>query len=213
MPSAQLLKATLPNAENPMTTESTSTVKQVTRIAAGDDRTVYDHVSITLHWLTAALVLTQFVLALTWDGFARPTHRLMVAAHMSFGIVLAAVIVFRIAWRAIPGHQTVPAVSGWTDVASRAVHYLLYAMLAAEAVLGFMLRWGGNESMNFFGLLMAPPFAPFSKATEHLIEELHEANGWAIVLLAGAHAAAALYHHYVLRDPVLSRMLPSARKH
>jgi cytochrome b561 len=74
-----------------------------------------------------------------------------------------------------------------------------------------VLRWAGNESMSFFGLLMPPPFAPFSKSTHHLIGDLHELNGWAIIVLAAVHAAAALYHHYVLRDQVLSRMLPSAR--
>lgn len=195
-----------------MPTESTSTVKQVTGIAAGDDRTIYDPVSIALHWLTAVLVLTQFALAETWEWFARPTHRLMVDAHMSFGIILSAVIVFRIVWRVLPGHRVTPAVPGWAGMAARAVHSLLYAMLVAEAVLGFVLRWAGNESMGFFGLLLPPPFAPFSKPARHLIEELHELNGWAIVILAAAHAAAALYHHYVLRDPVLSRMLPARKR-
>jgi cytochrome b561 len=137
----------------------------------------------------------------------------MIVSHMSFGIILSAVIVARLAWRLLPGHQVAPAVSGWTEMASRAVHYLLYAMLAAEAVLGFVLRWAGDESMSFFGLLIPPPFAPFSKAAHHQLGELHELNGWAIIILAAGHAAAALYHHYVLRDRVLSRMLPAVREH
>ena len=195
-----------------MTNDSISPARELARIAAGDDRTVYDTVSIVLHWLTAALVLTQFVLAETWDWFARPTHSTMVVLHMSFGIVLSAVVVIRIVWRMMPGHQAAPAVTGWADIASRAVHFLLYAMLVAEAVLGFVLRWAGDESMSFFGLLLPPPFAPFSKAAQHLIEELHELNGWAIIILAAGHTAAALYHHYVLRDPVLSRMLPPVRR-
>ena len=196
-----------------MNNDSISPTRELARIAAGDDRTIYDTVSIVLHWLTAALVLTQFVLAETWEWFARPTHGTMVVLHMSFGIILSAVIVFRIVWRMLPGHQVAPVVTGWADIASRAVHYLLYAMLVAEAVLGFVLRWAGDESMSFFGLLIAPPFAPFSKTAQHLIEELHELNGWAIIILAAGHAAAALYHHYVLRDPVLSRMLPPVRRH
>ena len=186
-------------------------LKTATRIAAGDDRTQYDPFAITLHWLTVALVLTQFGLAETWDWFAKPTHHLMVVAHMSFGIILTVVIVTRIAWRLVPGHQMPPAVSGWMEIASKAVHYLLYAMLASEAVLGFVLRWSGNESMSFFGLQIPPPFAPFSKPAHRLIGDIHEWNGWAIVILAAGHAAAALYHHYVLRDRVLSRMLPAAR--
>jgi cytochrome b561 len=181
-----------------------------TRIAAGDDRTQYDAVAITLHWLTVALVLAQFGLSQTWDWFGKPTERLMVTAHMSFGILLAAVIVARVGWRLVPGHQMPPAVSGWVELASKAVHWLLYAMLAAEAVLGFLLRWSGNEAMSFFGLQIPPPFAPFSKPAHRLIGDLHNWNGWAIVILATGHAAAALYHHYVLHDRILSRMLPAA---
>jgi len=183
-------------------------VETATRIAAGDDRTRYDGFAIALHWLTVLLVLTQFVLAETWSWYARPTRHVMVIAHMSFGIILTAVIVVRIVWRLIPGHQMPPAVSGWVELASKAVHYLLYFMLAAEAVLGFVLRWGGKESMSFFGLQIPPPFPPFSRPVHELIGDIHHWNGWAVVILAFGHAAAALYHHYGLHDRVLSRMLP-----
>jgi cytochrome b561 len=195
-----------------MNTDTKPTLDQVTQVAAGDDRTVYDNFAIALHWLTVLLVLSQFALAETWSWFARPTRHLMIVTHMSFGIILSAVIVVRIVWRLIPGHQVPAAVSGWTELAAKAVHYLLYAMLAFEAILGFVLRWSGHEAMSFFGLLIAPPFAPFSKPAHHLIGEIHNLNGWAIIILAFGHAAAALYHHYVLRDRVLSRMLPAMRE-
>ncbi|MBP2302119.1 cytochrome b561 [Azospirillum picis] len=92
-------------------------------------------------------------------------------------------------------------------------HYMLYALLAAEACLGFLLRWSGNEAMSFFGILIQPPFPPFSKDGHRLVGEIHEWVGWTIVILAAGHAAAALYHHYVLRDDVLRRMLPDGRAH
>jgi cytochrome b561 len=189
----------------------TSAAETATRIAAGDDRTSYDSFAIALHWLTMALVLTQFTLAETWGWYARPTRHLMIVAHMSFGIMLSAVIVIRIVWRLIPGHQMPPAASGWVELASKGGHYLLYAILLAEALLGFLLRWSGNEAMSFFGLQIPPPFAPFSRPAHELIGEIHDWNGWAIIILAAGHAAAALYHHYVLHDRVLSRMLPLVR--
>lgn len=195
-----------------MKPDAAPVINKVTRAAAGDDRTVYDKFSVFLHWMTVLLVVSQFALAETWEWFARPVRHSMVVAHMSFGIILSAVIIVRILWRLIPGHQIPPSVSGWTALASRGAHYLLYAMLAAEATLGFVLRWAGDESMSFFGLQMPPPFAPFSKSMHHLIGELHESNGWAIIILASGHAAAALYHHYVLRDRVLARMLPAVRE-
>jgi len=181
-----------------------------TRIAAGDDGTDYDRVAIALHWATALLVLVQFVLAQTWGLFGRPAHHVMVVGHMSFGILLTAVIIARLAWRLIPGHQMPSIVAGWVGLASKAVHYLLYGLLAAEAVLGFVLRWAGGEEMSFFGLLIPSPIAEVSRAAHHQIEELHENVGWAIIILAVLHAAAALYHHYVLRDRVLLRMAPWA---
>lgn len=52
--------------------------------------------AITLHWLTVALALAQFTLAQTWEWFGRPTRHLMMAAHISFGIILTGVIVIRI---------------------------------------------------------------------------------------------------------------------
>ncbi|PPQ35840.1 cytochrome b [Rhodopila globiformis] len=182
-----------------------------TRIAAGDDRTRYDGVARTLHWLTALLVLVQFGLAEAWDLPARPGKHLMIVAHMSFGILLALVLAARIAWRLMPGHQMPAAVAGWVERASKAVHYLLYALLVVQAVLGFVLRWSGNEAMSFFGLLIPPPFAPFPKPAHHLIGAAHNCIGWTIVILAAGHALAALFHHFVLHDDVLWRMLPGRR--
>lgn len=191
-----------------MTRETEGPFGVITRVAAGDDGTDYDPVAIALHWATALLVLVQFLLSQTWGLFGRPTHHLMVVAHMSFGIILTVVIVGRILWRLIPGHQVPAIVYGWVGVASKVVHYILYGLLAAEAVLGFVLRWSGGEDMSFFGLPIASPIAQVSRAAHHQIGELHENIGWAIVLLAAGHAAAALYHHYSLHDRVLLRMLP-----
>jgi cytochrome b561 len=182
-----------------------------TRILAGDDGTNYDRVAMTLHWTTVVLVLVQLGLSQLWGLFGRPAHHLMVVAHMSFGMILAAVIALRIIWRLIPGHQMPAIVAGWTELASKAVHYLLYALLASEAALGFVLRWSGNEEMSFFGLLIGPPFAPFTRPAHQQIADLHEKVGWAIIIIAAGHAAAALYHHYVVKDRVLLRMLPTRR--
>jgi cytochrome b561 len=181
---------------------------QATRIAAGDDRTQYDSFSILLHWITVILVLAQFGLAQTWGFAPKPTRHLMIVSHMSFGILLSAVLIVRIGWRLLPGHESPAAAVGWIERAAKGGHYLLYALLVSEAVLGFVLRWSGNESMSFFGLPIPSPFAPTDKATHHAIGEAHDFIGWTIIVIAAVHAAAALFHHFVLRDDVLKRMLP-----
>ena len=171
----------------------------------------YDKVAITLHWLTALLVVIQFALGQTWDWFPRPTRHLMIATHMSFGIILTLVVLARLLWRFVLRHHVASLELGLVRIASTTVHYLLYALLATEAVLGFLSRWEGNEAMSFFGVQIPPPFTGSGQKMAHQLQDIHNWVGWTIVVVAVGHALAALYHYYVLKDRVLGRMLPAAR--
>lgn len=183
-----------------------------TRIAAGDDQTNYDNVSIALHWLTALLVVTQFALAETWDWFGRGTRGSMQTLHISLGILLTAVIAARLIWRWIPGHQRSSIASGWMETASKGVHYLLYLLLVVQIGLGFAWRWAQGHPASFFGLFGVPnPLGAIDKPTRHIIANLHDYVAWTIIVVAAGHALAALYHHYFLKDRVLGRMLPAVR--
>ena len=182
-----------------------------TRIAAGDDGSNYDRVAIALHWATAFLVIANFVLAETWDWFAKPAKGLMEDTHMSFGVLLTAVVIARLVWRWMPGHQVSSLEAGWMRIASKSTHYLFYIFLVAEAALGFAFRWGAGRPMEFFGLGIPPLIGEIARPLRRELRELHEWIGWAIIILASVHALAALYHHYVLKDRVLKRMLPAAR--
>ncbi|HEV2594814.1 MAG TPA: cytochrome b [Sphingomicrobium sp.] len=191
-----------------------STLQTATRIAAGDDKTDYDNVAIFLHWATALLVLFQFASAEIWDALTKPTREITQSLHISAGILLAAVIIARLIWRLIPGHQRPSIVSGWVETASKGVHYLLYALLVVQAGLGFAFRWAQKEPLSFFGLFAIPsPLGTADKATRHALHGFHVKVGWAIVIIVLGHAFAALYHHYKLQDRVLGRMLPLARRH
>lgn len=182
-----------------------------TRIAAGDDGRNYDTIAVCLHWLTAILVVVQFTLGQTWDWFPRPTRHMMIVTHMSFGIILATVVLARLLWRFVLLHSLPSLETGLVRIASTAVHLLLYALLVTEAVLGFLSRWEGNEAMSLFGLQIPPPFTGTGEEAAHQLQDIHNWVGWAIVILAFGHALAALYHHYFLKDRVLQRMLPLAR--
>jgi cytochrome b561 len=184
-----------------------------TRIAAGDDKTNYDDVAVALHWATAILVVIQFLFGVTWDYFAKPMRQEMQTLHISLGVLLTAVVVARIVWRLMPGHQRPAIVSGWVKLASKGVHYLLYLLLVVQAGLGFAWRWAQGHEVGFFGLFAIPgPYGALARPTRHLLSEFHEKIAWGIAIIAVGHALAALYHHYRLRDRVLGRMLPAARR-
>jgi cytochrome b561 len=195
-----------------MTIHQEAPFAAATRIAAGDDGSNYDDVAVALHWATAILVVIQFLLGVTWDYFPKPTVGEMQSLHISLGVLLTAVILARIVWRLMPGHQRSAIVSGWVELASKGVHYLLYLLLVVQACLGFAWRWAQGHPVSLFGLFAIPgPYGVLERPTRHLIAESHKYIAWTIVIIAFGHALAALYHHYALKDRVLERMLPAAR--
>lgn len=183
-----------------------------TRIAAGDDGTNYDRVAIGLHWATAVLVLVQFLTAFTWDWFPRETRETLQQLHVSLGVILTAVIVARVTWRLMPGHQVSSLEVGWVKIASKSVHYLLYVALVVQAGLGLVIGWASGHAIHVFGLPIPSPIPTLDRPFRHELREIHQWLGYGIVIVAFGHALAALYHHYALRDRVLGRMFPPARK-
>ncbi len=167
----------------------------------------YDALTRALHWITAVLVVTLYGLAQLW-GFAgkgTPLRHGMQLTHVSLGVLLTLVLVVRIFWRASSA-STRLANAGWSGLAAKAVHLLLYALLATQAFLGWNFQWSIGQPLSFFGLFPIP--SPFDYGTEgwRTFAFLHYWTANAILILAGLHAAVALGHHYVLRDGVLARM-------
>lgn len=170
----------------------------------------YDRATIAFHWLTAVLVVGLFALAETWEFLPRgtPTRKLLQSVHISFGLLFAAVFVLRVIWRLSAGRKLPPAVTGWLRVTSTGMHGLLYLLMAAQIILGFLFRWAQGEPFAFLGLFDVPTLIAIDHEQRRFIGGLHNTVGWSIIVLAFLHALAGLIHHYVLRDGVLRRMLP-----
>jgi len=165
----------------------------------------YDRLSISLHWITAILVVVLYLLAEAWEFLEKgtpPRHALQ-ALHVSLGLVLTVVIAVRIPWRVLVGRRLPQATPGLLGYAATAVHYLLYLLLIVQIVLGFVFRWAQDEALSFFGLFTIPSPFVFSTEQRHNFGELHETIGTLIIVIAAGHMAAALFHYYVFHDPAL----------
>ena len=172
---------------------------------ARPDGEPHDALTRSFHWATAFLVVTLYGLYLVWERLPKgDAKHLMIVSHLSLGAVLTAVLVGRIAWRSSP-KSTAQAHDGLQGLAARAVHLLLYVALAGQVLLGWNFRWAQGQPMSVFGLLVPSPFG-YPDGARHTIATLHYWLGTALIVLAAVHAAAALFHHFVLRDDVLRRM-------
>lgn len=169
----------------------------------------YDRRTIFLHWLTAGLIVVLWGSAQVIDFFPSGAPRVSVrSTHIALGVVLGLVLVARIVWRSGGGAKLPPADNGWMGLLATGVHYLLYALVALMILCGLVNAWVRGDSV--YGLFKLVSFAPGDRATRQFVGGLHELGANLILAAAGLHAAAALLHHFVLRDGVLRRMLPRA---
>jgi cytochrome b561 len=169
----------------------------------------YDRATILLHWLIAILVVVLMATALVWN-YVTPRDRtwrpILESAHVSLGILFAVALLVRIVWR-LAGARWLPPEQGLSGYLSRVMYLVLYVLMAAVTVDGFVLRWYQGETFTFFGLFDMPALLARDRPTAGLWEQAHNVMAWAIVILAGGHSIAALWHRYVMRDHVLGRML------
>ncbi|WLS77716.1 cytochrome b [Erwinia pyri] len=176
--------------------------------------THYDKITLTLHWLTALDVIFLFASFQVWSRLEKGTplrHNLQ-SLHISFGLLLALLMVFRIIWRASKGRRLPPASpSRAAHIGAKSVHGLLYLLLVAQVTLGFLFRWAQGAPFSFFGLGDLSELLYIDGSLRKLLGALHYYNAWLLILLAGGHAAMALLHHYVLRDGTLKRMIPKLK--
>lgn len=167
----------------------------------------YDSATIVLHWLTATLVVLLWCIGQGVGFLPRGSVRVTAwSLHIVLGLALAVVLLARIAWRSGSGTRLPAAGSGWLGRLATAMHHGLYALLVATVVLGVINAWVHGNTV--FGLFTFPKPVPGDAGLRHTIFEIHADLADITVIVAGLHAAAALAHHYLLRDSVLRRMLP-----
>jgi cytochrome b561 len=167
----------------------------------------YDATTIFFHWATAVLVVTQWLGAQTIDWFPRGPLRVDArSVHITFGVLLAALLVARLAWRMTAGRRLPLADKGALNVVAKGTHWTLYALLAAMVLAGMFLTWTRGDSL--FNLFSIPAYDPGNRALADRVQDVHGTIGWIILAVAGVHAAAALVHRYLWHDGVLARMLP-----
>ncbi len=170
----------------------------------------YDTKSIWLHWLTAGLVITLWIVGQTIDWFPRGTPRVIIRSlHISGGSILALLLFYRLWWRNFGGVKLPPASEGMLQVLAKTIHVALYAALFATVTLGLANAWVRGD--NLFDLVRIPAFDPGNKVLRNDVEEWHGLAANILLALAGLHAGAALLHHFFWKDTVLRRMLPERK--
>src|SRR6056297_158130 len=163
-----------------------------------------------LHWLVVFGITAQFVWAWRIDeADSIRTQFALVNQHKSIGMTVLALVVIRLLWRAFNRPPPFPSsMSAWEKIAAFTAHWLLYALILAMPLSGWMYTSAAGFGPELFGLLEIPALVDQNDRLEKVFGAMHEWLAICILALVSIHVLAALRHQFVLKDGLLKRMLP-----
>lgn len=170
----------------------------------------YTRTAIALHWLIALLVFCAFPLGVYMHDLPFSPGRLkLYSYHKWLGVTVFLLAVVRVAWRI--GHPVPPPPAGmpaWQRIASVATHHLLYVLILAVPVSGWLMSSAKGFQTVYLGMIPLPDLLTKDKELGDMLTTVHQALNFTLAALVTVHVAAALKHQFVDRDEVLGRMIP-----
>ena len=164
----------------------------------------------TLHWLIVLLIITQWVIMQRAEALPLGSAKVFVIGmHKSFGMTILALAIVRLVWRWM---NPVPTLEGmaknWESVLAKASHLLLYALIFALPLSGWLMSSARGFPVAWFNQFTFPDLVARDEALYRQMQDLHHLLFYALVCVALLHIAGAFKHHFIDRNEVLKRMLP-----
>lgn len=178
-----------------------------------DIRQRFSGLSIFLHWAMVLLISAVYACILLRENYPKGTDMRegLKTWHFMLGLTVLALVIVRIIARLLNRRPPItPEPPVWQAALAKVTHFALYAFMLAMPIAGWVILSAAGKVIPFFGLELPALIGP-SKALAGQVKELHEAFGTIGYFLIGLHAVAALFHHYIVKDDTLRRMLPGRR--
>jgi len=168
---------------------------------------------VVLHWLTALFLLIAAALILTRDEVSgRALKMWLLEGHRHFGLFVLVLLVVRIGLRIrlgkLPSDNASSRLVRWLAALT---HVAMYSLLLAQPLLGWALSNAQDKAVHLFGMTL-PALVGADEDLADTLQTWHQDAAWLLLGLISLHIAAALWHHFVLRDGVLRMMLPQRRR-
>ena len=170
--------------------------------------TRYSTPAIVLHWLVALLIFAAFPLGVYMHELPlSPVKLKLYSYHKWIGITILLLVAIRLSWRLTHTPPLLPdSVAAWQRRASAIVHGLLYLLMIAIPLSGWLMSSAKGFPVVWFGVLPLPDLVGKDKALGDLLAGVHQTLNFSLLVLVILHVAAALQHHFIERQTFLQRM-------
>lgn len=170
----------------------------------------YTTIAIALHWLIALGIFGAFSLGLYMHELPlSPTKLKLYSYHKWTGVTIFLLGLIRLTWRATHPAPPLPDhMPQWQRVSAHATHLLLYVLLVAIPLTGWLMSSAKGFQTVWFGVLPLPDMLDKNKELGDTLALVHKSLNFSMAALVIAHVGAAVKHHVVDHDGILARMLP-----
>jgi cytochrome b561 len=170
----------------------------------------YGLITIMLHWIMAVLIIGLLAEGLYMVRIPVSLQKLKLFGwHKEYGMLVLILVCFRIGWRlanivpALP--DTIPQ---WQKFAARSAHWAFYGFMFAMPITGWLLTSASGLPVSFFGWITFPDMVAPNADLRIWFTVIHEWLGYGLIATICLHIGAALKHHFINKDNVLTGMLP-----
>ncbi len=168
----------------------------------------FGRVAIYLHWLTAIAMVPAVIFGLVSvyaDGAVLTREATLV--HQTIGTVIFLLVLFRTTWRLThPAPPLPPETPRYQKIAATLTHVLLYVTMVAMPITGYLGLAARGRDISMGGLFDLPRLVPLSRPLSVNAQNIHSYGQYVLYALLALHIAAALYHHFIVKDGILRRM-------
>ncbi len=179
-----------------------------------DSSSNFGLVSIVFHWISAIATLALFGLGfyLTSYGYYSPNFLEIAHFHYALGILLFGVVTARIVWRLTSKTPTPLTQSLASRISITLIKFLLYVLLVVIMVSGYLICTSEGQTINVFNLFEVKSYMLLDTEQLNKAGQTHKYLSWVLIGLVAIHVLAALFHHFVVKDRTLVRMIKPAAK-
>jgi cytochrome b561 len=176
-------------------------------IIAGEPILRFDRFAVSLHWIVFVLVALAY-LAIEIRGPKGTDSRVFWSGiHYVAGLLVLVLAIVRSGWRLRHAPPPVTDAAVWAHALAKAVHVLLYAFILIQPILGILTLNLGGHPVTIIGTNLSFTVVGENPDMKALVKATHELMGNVFYYIIGLHILAALFHHFVLRDATIRRML------
>ena len=174
----------------------------------------YTGVAIALHWLIGLAILVSLGVGLYMvDLSLSPSKLRLYSWHKWAGVTIFSLVLIRCTWRITHPTPPLPTVMPkWQRVIAEGTHYVLYALMIAIPLTGWLMSSAKGFQTVYFGVLPIPDLLDKNKELGETLTLVHRYLNYTMIAIIVAHIGAALKHHFIDKDDILRRMLPTRQK-